>query len=192
MSDLRTELLTKVIPSLDALSFDDEGDDKPSVVEVVESVQATPPAAQMSQVRSVFEFFRQTGTQAHTARECAESFGGDRDSMKNSASMIAQLVDRGFLVRAGSNERGVNLYTWSGKEWKVMNKTEVMRHANLIRKQKFLERKEKEKGKAAKVKVKLAAPAPAKTPITSRVNIDNLTISEARSLYDELKKIFGG
>jgi hypothetical protein len=188
MADLQTELMTKVIPSLDSLSFDDEFGSKSELIVVTENPNPVTPKT--SAMRQIFEFFATTG-KPHTARDCAESFGNDRKLLRDSASMIVQLVNRGFLQRAGSTEKGINLYEWSGKPWKTMSREEVIKKANLARKEKFIARKGKAKAKELKVKTKAAVAPVEQTPITEHINLDKLTIGEARNLYLALKKYFG-
>lgn len=178
MSDLQTEIFTKVLPkmkTLNELKFDDD-------VGATVEVATEPDAANVTD--AIWRYVRDNPgcTSADIGRNVDGLNGGV-------STRINQLKSKGY-VRA-TDDWPMKLYV--AKEYAPLTKEQ--RTANMMAaREKWLEAA-RSKPKVKKVRGrprKEVKAAPAPTPKPSRVvDLNNLSIVEARKLYDELKQIFG-
>jgi hypothetical protein len=178
MSDLQTEIFTKVLPKmkLNELKFDDD-------VDATVEVEVEQPSKNVTE--RIWRFIRDNPgcTSGDIAKNEPDNAGGV-------STRINQLKIKGFV--RGTDEYPMRLYiekqyTGTSKEDKVarMNAARAAKLGNL-------------KNKPPKVKKKMGRPTkqvmqqPAQAKPSRVVDLNNLSIVEARKLYDELKQIFGG
>ena len=203
MPDLQTEIFTKVLPtlrhnekettmqSLDNLEFDDETDTSDTAVAQASQIDTTNVVTH----RIVDYFVRQGSSDART---CAAALGLDRADI---STRITQLMKRGYIVKL--SKRSLDSYTvyqWAGKPYSVVTREEAMRRAIAARHVNRHKAASKPTSKAvhtalAKARAAKAAKknsVPTTAPITGQININELPLSVARDLYDQLRKVFGG
>lgn len=178
MADLQTEIFTKVLPKmqqLNNLTFDDGPDASTEVVVIDED----PPA---SETERIYRFVRDNpGSRSSVVAAGCPGIRADGVSTR-----LNQLSKRGLIKKEG---RYPALYTVTGAPYVVM--TEEMRVSNMLNarsQRKHLGRSKKKPAPEVQV-APVAAPTPA-IQVTP-VDLNNLSIVEARKLYDELKQIFG-
>jgi len=205
MSDLRTELFTKVLPkmhsltkptSLDNLTFDDP--DQPLVAEPIK----------LTNNERIFDWIK-----AHPAcygSAVARAFDGDIIE----SSVISQLYTlekRGLLHKAKCSTTGKYMYSTAVDAYPRAVKADVVAKmhearakigkeemARRIKEGHAANRQAEADTKLAPVKkivlrkkatgAQVSPPAVQVTP----VDLNTLSIVQARKLYDELKQIFGG
>jgi hypothetical protein len=178
MSDLQTEIFTKVLPKmkLNELKFDDD-------VGATVEIEVEQPTKNVTE--RIWRFIRDNP--GCTSGDIGKS---DPDNAGGISTRINQLKMKGFV--RGTDEYPMRLYvekqyTGTSKEDKVarMNAARAAKLGNL-------------KNKPPKVKKKMGRPTkesmqqPVQTKPSRVVDLNNLSIVEARKLYDELKQIFGG
>jgi len=185
MADLQTEIFTKVLPKmqqLNNLTFDDDPDTGPNhTVEVVSETSTTNMTA------LVWEFVSKHPR--CSVKEIAAHLGND----KGVSTRVNQLRDRGFITTDYSEFP--QRHSVTDKLYAVPTREEqtarmVAARAVWLKNVKQRQKKAKAKAKVEPTKA-VAAPAPDTKP-TRVVDLNNLSIVEARKLYDELKQIFGG
>jgi len=200
MSDLRTELFTKVIPkmhsltkptSLDNLTFDDP--DQPLVAEPIK----------LTNNERIFDWIK--ANPACYGNAVARAFDGDIIE----SSVISQLYTlekRGLLHKAKCSSTGRYMYSAAVDAYPRAAKADIVAKMHAARakigKEEMARRikaghqasKAEEPAKKKVVLIKrrvaepeVAAPAVQVTP----VDLNTLSIVQARKLYDELKQIFG-
>ena len=178
MSDLQTEIFTKVLPKmkLNELKFDDDAD---ATVEV----QAEQPTKNVTE--RIWRFIRDNP--GCTSGDINKS---EPDNAGGVSTRIAQLKLKGYV--RGTDEYPMKLYVT--KQYTGTSAEDKIARMNAARAAKL----ENLKNKPPKVKKKMGRPAkatlqqPAQAKPSRVVDLNNLSIVEARKLYDELKQIFGG
>ena len=177
MPDLQTEIFTKVVPKmrLNDLKFDDDAN---TTVEVVDEQAAA------NVTEAVWRYVRDNP--GCTSAEIGRNVDGLNGGV---TTRIAQLKKKGY-IRA-TDDWPMKLYV--DKPYAPLPRE--VRIENMMKaREKWLETKAN-KPKVKKVRGrprKEVKAAPASTPKPSRVvDLNNLSIVEARKLYDELKQIFG-
>jgi hypothetical protein len=187
MADLQTEIFTKVLPKmqqLNNLKFDDDVGTTPEIVEV-----EGPPATKLE---TVWQFVRDNP-------RCKVSdviAGCPNLAVGTPSSLLNQLHTRGYLSKEG---RYPALYTITDLPYKSMTKEERVSALLSVRNLRKSLGRPTDKERAAKaakaakaVKTKKPAPEPvAPTVQVTPVDLNTLSIVQARKLYDELKQIFG-
>lgn len=215
MPDLRTEIFTKVLPtlrqnmnppqpskettmdSLDDLKFDDDTETTEVAVTQVSKLDTTKNLTHMIVDYYVRNLSADVGT-------CAAALGLERGDV---STRVAQLMKRGYIVSTSERSAtGSTVYQWAGKPYKVLSKSEVAKLGRATRVRRKLQRdilararaakaaKATKRGKAAPVKAEAteAKVQVAAAPITGRINVDDLPLAVARDLYEQLRKVFGG
>lgn len=199
MSDLRTELFTKVLPKmkqlteLNNLTFDDpEQPETPS---------------KLSNNERIFNWVK--ANPACYAVDVAKAFDGD---IQNSSviSQIYTLSERKLLHKTKCSTTGRFMYSAAADAYPVntranatakmlaardkLGKEEIARRikeGHKASKQAEAEKQlEPTKRKVVLIKRRVAPPEP--TAAVTPVDLNTLSIVQARKLYDELKQIFGG
>jgi predicted transcriptional regulator len=171
MPDLKSQL-AEVKHKLATMAFDDGG-------EATETIEPTPPMANQS--RTLWLAIKDHPSS--TAAEAAQWAGIDRSS---ASTLTSQMFTKGILTRTKAGEDGAYRYTVADPDYKPMSKHQAIERAVAAK----LAIKSK---KAKKAKAAVAAPTPAAPPdITVHDLLNTMSITKARALYDELKKIFGG
>jgi hypothetical protein len=180
MSDLQTEIFTKVLPkmqSLTNLTFDDGPD---ATVEVVSEAFTTNITAM------VWEFISKHPK--CSVKDISAHIGDD----KGVSTRVNQLRSRGYIETDYSEFP--HRHSVTSKPYATTTREEktarLMAARAIWAKNVGMRKQEKAKAKA-KPKKEVAAPKPEARP-TRVVDLNNLSIVEARKLYDELKQIFGG
>lgn len=187
MGNLQTEIFTKVLPALRHPDINNVNFDDP------EQPLAEPQAAQVAQgfnqtteinvTKQVMEYIiAHPGCQVG---DIAEHLG----STSNISTRVSQLRKRGF-VRC-SEERPMRLYH-TGTAYATVSKKERTERM-LAAAAQWRERKAKSRAKKKQDKRPTpVAPVAIEPTKSSKIDLNTLSIVEARHLYDELKKIFGG
>lgn len=178
MSDLQTEIFTKVLPKmkLNELKFDD---DVGATVEVV----TEEPSNNVTE--RIWRFIRDNPgcTSGDIAKHEPDNAGGV-------STRINQLKLKGYV--RGTDEYPMRLY--AEKQYAGTSKEDKVARMNAAR----IAKLENLKKKPAKAKKKRGRPTkesmqqPVQAKPSRVVDLNNLSIVEARKLYDELKQIFGG
>lgn len=190
MGTLQQELLTKV-QTLDSLRFDDDPNPPPTQ----EITMATSTNTQAKTLRQTYwEWLRDHPSS--TAREMAKACGIDQT---DAANTLLKFLGRGLVERVKHD--GVFCYTTVGDTYPVLSSEELIKR--------MLEgRAKRARGKAYKSKrakhaetvksieqrkAELIAPGVTNGFVDSvQTFINQLTVHQARAVYDELKKVFGG
>jgi hypothetical protein len=173
MPDLKSELMK--LPSLDALKFDDEPETKPEV----QVVDAKP----MSDRERLWNVLH--SNPSSSVRELRAATDGD---MENIHAQLRGLEAKGLAVRAEHN--GILYFTAVGDEYPKFDRSthmKTMLESKRIALPKGGRRKKQEA--VAKAKPRPDSPVAGFDPSAL---LATLNILQARALYDELKKIFGG
>jgi hypothetical protein len=199
MSDLRTELFTKVLPkmqlltkhtALDNLSFDDP--DQPEV-------PATPEKLTNNEL--LFNWIAEHP--AAYVRDICDAF--DKQIAYNSVqSQVHSLAARGILHKVECSSTGKLMYSTAMDTYPRSDRTNSVAQMNAARaslgRDEIARRiseghKAKHVAKAEKkiILIKRRTPEPVATPAVqvTPVDLNTLSIVQARKLYDELKQIFG-
>lgn len=171
MPDLQSELKkVKAVQSLDNLKFDDGDEDMPPATE-----------AKKSMTNMVFDYY--VAHPMSTTNECADALEMDRSRV---AALSLQLLSRKLLSRL---KRGNDLYRYGAT-------TNVFPNAVELRKAALIKARE----------IRKANPTPPKVKVVKRKDetftesavfdaaklVNKLSPFEAKALYDELKRLFGG
>jgi hypothetical protein len=169
MPDLRTELRTKVLPvfkpqSLDSLKFDD-GDDEH------DDTPTQPAVVSKGVTQATFQLIKDNPN-THTMAEATRLLGARGYKKASVASLLSQMHRAGAV----SKDPAGRLYAIDT----------VLRKLPAGGKYK---RKTAGPTKRGHTKVPAQKPAP-ELPIN--IDVESMTLREARALYNELKKIFGG
>jgi hypothetical protein len=187
MPDLQTEIFKKVLPNmnnLNNLKFDDTPGEEPEVV--YSAGMQTPNAS-----KALWEYVKANPNQLLV--DIVKSFTS-LDKAGISARLV-QMRHRGNIIATASN---------MGLRYKVAHDTyRAMTYAESLAKAHAAKAAAKAAKAAAKAAKKTPAPktvtkkAPVdKTEVTPSLNVtsllDTMSIVQARELYDQLKKIFGG
>lgn len=202
MSDLRTELFTKVIPKMQTLTKPTElnnlnFDDPEQPLEVAPEI--------LSNNELIFNYVK-----AHPAcygADVAKHFTG-RISTSSVLSQIHTMTRRELFHKVKCSSTGYLMYSTAVDAYPRAKGTErTARLLAAIAKMTPEERGARIKEGHRKAKLKQAEQqlTPTKkivlikkdtqeqvTPRPAGINIDLLPLSEARRLYDELRKVFGG
>ena len=165
MADLQTELFTKVLPKmkLNELKFDDD-------VETTAEVKVETDKPTKNQTELIWRYIRDNPGCSARDITCVDDY-------KNVATRINQLVKRG-AVRQDKTTYPIGNYV-IGDTYKVIDKETRIKMMRAARGMK------KAKGNTKEVAKKVT------TKSSSNI-LDGLSVVEARALYDQLKKIFGG
>lgn len=188
MSDLQTEIFTKVLPQmqkLNQLKFDDDAE---ATVEVVDTAQEDGAEGSVTQI--VWNYIRDNP--GCTSRDITASMGG----RSGISTRINQLRARGFINT--TFDVFPHTHTVTSDEYRAITKQEkkeLLFAGRAKWAQGLKDAKKKKRGRPAKAAeakpakpVEPVAPAPKPSRV---VDLNNLSIVEARKLYDELKQIFG-
>lgn len=162
MPDLKSELM-----KLSNLSFDDPGEpDMPATI--------TP----ITERQIIWNYIKD-----HPKVSCSEIATGLKLDVASSASQVGALLNRSLVKR--EHEGGVYRYEVCADVYPFFDRSA---HARKLGQS---IRPNRGKPKAAKAKpVAVKAPTQAASPSVKYI-LDTMPIGQARSLYDELKKIFG-
>ncbi len=186
MPDLQTEIFKKVLPNMSNLKFDDPGGEQEVIVETA--------SQNTSVAKSIWEYVK-----AHPNQTLAPIVKAFPDIERTGISTrLTQMRKRGNII-ATPSAKGF-LYSVSSDTYSALSRTEALAKAQEARQAKRKQRQIRAHVKAAKSKaMKPTAPAPKAvarpeaTPRTSVASLlDTMSIVQARELYDQLKKIFGG
>lgn len=179
MSDLQTEIFTKVLPKMklnELKAYDDDG-------EATVEVAAEAPTDNVTE--RIWRFIRDNPgcTSGDINKHAPHTAGGI-------STRINQLRVKGYI--RSTDDYPMKLYV--AKLYTGTTKEEQVARMNAARTVKL----EGLKNKPPKAKKKMGRPTKAATqqPVQTKpsrvVDLNNLSIVEARKLYDELKQIFGG
>lgn len=190
MSDLQTEIFTKVLPkmqSLTQLNFDDP--EQPMVEE----------PAKMTNNEMIFSWIKEHP--ASYVKDVCAAFEGKID-YNSVQSQVHALSGRGILHKAECSTTGklmysvaVDTYPRSARSKSIaimqaarakLGKEEMARR---IREGHKANKPEPAKKKIVLIKRRVTPPEP--TVAVTPVDLNTLSIVQARKLYDELKQIFG-
>lgn len=180
MPDLKTELFTKVIPNmhtLSNLSFDDAVASQEQTI-VIEQEDSSKPV-----VERVWGVIYQ-----NPGRSCGELYELAKGFIKRAdiTTRLSQLTSQGRIIRSGPY--GEFRYTAVGDSYRRMTNIEAIQRAQQAKIAKL-------KNKAVKAQI-ARAHEKLKPPIThaapKKIDLDQLTLGEAKELYAQLKQLFGG
>lgn len=197
MSDLRTELFTKVLPKMQSLTQLNFDDPEQPVVEA---------STKMTNNEMIFLWIKEHP--ASYVKDICAAFVGKID-YGSVQSQVHTLAGRGILHRAECSTTGKLMYsaavdsyprTARAKSIAIMQaarekigKEEMarrIREGHKANRQAEAETKlEPTKRKVVLIKRRVAPPEPAVA--VTPVDLNTLSIVQARKLYDELKQIFG-
>jgi len=167
MPDLKSQL-AEVKHKLATMAFDDEG-------EAIETPEATRPEGQ-TQSRAVWLYIKD-----HPGSTIVDVGRATGVSQGNLSSLTTQLFNKGVVTRVKPDDGGPYKYTVADPNYKPLTKQQALQRATAA----------KNAGtKKAKPKAVVATPIPAQDRSVQDM-LDNMSITKARALYDELKKIFG-
>jgi predicted transcriptional regulator len=171
MPDLKSQL-AQVKHKLATMAFDDSG-------EATDTTETPTPLSNQS--RTLWLAIKDHP--GSTAAEAAQRSGIDRSS---ASTLTSQMFIKGILTRTKADEDSTYRYTVADPDYKPMSKQQAIERA-VAAKQAIKNKR------AKKVKAAVAAPTPAAPPdLTVHDLLNTMSITKARALYDELKKIFGG
>jgi predicted transcriptional regulator len=171
MPDLKSQL-QEVKHKLATMAFDDSG-------EATDATEAPTPIA--NQTRTLWLAIKDHPSV--TAAEAAQWAGMDRSS---ASTLTSQMFIKGILTRTKASDDSAYRYSVADPNYVPMSKQQAIERAAAAK----LAIKSK---KAKKTKAAVAAPTPAAPPdLTVHDLLNTMSITKARALYDELKKIFGG
>lgn len=216
MSDLRTELFTKVIPKmqeLNKLNFDD-----PEQPEVPATKLATgapwpkpdpepEPVTELTNNERIFEWIKEHPAAEGTA--VATAFIG-KISYSSVMAQVYAMSKRGLLHKVKSSSTGNMMYSVAVDKYprpvptektarlikgRVALGTDEIRRRMAeghIRNQEETDKVVSPSKKKIVLRKKEPVAAPTPTVQVTPVDLNTLSIVQARKLYDELKQIFGG
>lgn len=172
MADLQTEIFRKVLPKmqqLNNLTFDDD-------VGTTTEVKVTTEPVKVSQTEQLWQYIKDnpgsTAPEMFKAKAIAD--------YKNIATRVNQLAKRG-LLRQDINSHPMKNYVVDETYPRVTLEDRLQRMQNA----------RGTKPKKIK-KVKRVVQPVVETPKTPVNILDTMSVMQARELYDQLKKIFGG
>lgn len=201
MSDLRTELFTKVLPkmqtltkptNLDNLTFDDP-----------EQPEVPVQPGKLTNNERIFEWIKDHP--ACTGAEVIKAFDGEIVG-SSVYSQLHNMTSRGLLHKAECSSTGYLIYSAVGDKYpraKREGAIAKMKEGRLklgaaeisrrISEGHIANRKPAEEPKRKVVLIKRRTPDAVATPAVqvTPVDLNSLSIVQARKLYDELKQIFG-
>jgi hypothetical protein len=195
MSDLRTELFMKVLPKMHSLTKLDFDDPEQPLVPVA------PATEEISNNERIFDWIK-----AHPAcytGTVVKAFEGDIPAV-SVTSQVYTLANRGLLHKTRCSTTGKFIYSAAVDFYPRANKAAMLAKMKAGRealgKEEMVRRIQA--GHAAKQAEKQPAPTkkkivlvkketPAPTVQVTPVDLNTLSIVQARKLYDELKQIFG-
>jgi hypothetical protein len=199
MSDLKTELLTKVVPkmqTLNNLTFDDP--EQPLVTETPEI---------LSNNELIFDYIKEHP--ACYGADVAKHFTG-RISSSSVLSQIHTMARRGLFHKVKCSSTGYLMYSAAVDKYPrakgsertarllaaIAKMTPEERGARIKEGHRKAKLKQAEKQlrpikQVALVKKGTVAPKPEPAVQVTPVDLNTLSIVQARKLYDELKQIFG-
>jgi predicted transcriptional regulator len=175
MADLQTEIFRKVLPKmkLNELKFDDD---------INATVEVTVEEDTTNQTEIIWRFIRDNPGCA--ARDVAANKA--IPDYKNVATRINQLVKRG-LVTQDKEAFPIKNYV-VGDEYPKCSQEDKLKKMRAARQKNLASpSKTKKKNKVGRPLKVIKKPQEAKANI-----LDTMSVVEARALYDQLKKIFGG
>ena len=172
MPDLKSQL-AEVKHKLATMAFDDSG-------EATDTTETPTPLSNQSRTLWL-DIKDHPGS---TAAEAAERTGIDRSS---ASTLTSQMFIKGIVTRTRAGDDSAYRYTVADPDYKPMSKQQAIERAVAAK-----QANKNKKVKKTKPKAAVAAPTPAAPPdITVHDLLNTLSITKARALYDELKKIFG-
>jgi hypothetical protein len=172
MPDLQTELKAKVLPALDSMSFDDDDPTQPPTQSQAtmnngqKGVRGFLPTNNVT--RETFNYVRDNPGKKRVEVVRALELRGFKPS--STASLVTQMLSRGTMVYINN---GIHATT---SEYVAKNTRKARAKP-----------KAKPKSKAEPKPKAVAAP----TTSEAQAFVDSLKLSDARAIYDELKKVFG-
>lgn len=195
MSDLRTELFTKVLPKmkqltdLNNLTFDDP--EQPEIPAVVEK------AAKVTTIERIFNWVKD-----HPACSYADVVQAFKDDITPQyiASKLHAMSNRGDLHKVVSSVSGLYMYSAAIDAYRPIDRSAAVQKMKRAREALGKEemarrihsnRKEKQETRARAALALAPAPVAAPAVQVTPVDLNTLSIVQARKLYDELKQIFG-
>ena len=202
MSDLRTELLNKVVPklkTLEALNFDDP--DQP-ITAPVEMVQPD----KLTNNEIIFNYLKDHP--ASYARDISDALE-KQITPSSTMSQLFNLASRGLLHKVECSSTGLMMYSTAVAEYPRSTRASLVN--NMFKARAALPEgemgrrikeghKKKKEGEADMrletvrrrvTNAKKSAPEPVAAVSVTPVDLNTLSIVQARKLYDELKQIFG-
>lgn len=198
MSDLRTELFTKVLPKMQSLtkhtelnnlSFDDP--EQPEM-----PVEPTVTPTKLSNNELIFNWIKE-----HPACYGTSVSNGFRGRIPASSviSQLNALSRRGLLHRVKCSSTGNYMYSTaqeayprdSNKTLRLRKASEALGTEEMGRRISLAWQAKAKEEKIPRNKEKKVAPVPVPTIQVTPVDLNTLSIVQARKLYDELKQIFG-
>lgn len=186
MPDLQTEIFKKVLPNMNNLKFDDMPDDEPEIV-----VATTPQKTNVT--KAIWEYVKlHPHVPLGTINKAFPGLG-----KTGVATRLSQMKNRGNIV-ATPSASGYR-YSVASDTYKALTKEESLKKAA----EAYKKHQQAKQAKAAKAEAKAAkvilvkqpaSVAPPEIPArkSTAALLDTLSIVQARELYDELRKIFGG
>jgi hypothetical protein len=181
MPDIQTEIFTKVLPKmqLNNLNFDDD-------VGTQQTVTVETSDKSLSVMQQIWEFVNVNP--GLTAGQISKQMDGQTHT--GISTRLNQLLKANKLMRTKKPDES---YRWFsiGDTYPRMDKSASLALAVKARQEK-LERKAKAKAKkvAKAAAPQVAAPAPTNTWDVDMM-LSKMSITQARGMYDALKKIFG-
>jgi len=172
MADLQTEIFRKVLPKmqqLNNLTFDDD-------VGTTTEVKVTTEDTKISQTELLWQYIKDNPGSTAPGMFKARVI----DDYKNIATRVNQLAKRG-LLRQDINSHPMKNYVVDETYPRVTLEDRLQRMQNA----------RGTKPKKIK-KVKRVVQPVVETPKTPVNILDTMSVMQARELYDQLKKIFGG
>lgn len=199
MSDLRTELKNKVIPkmqSLKDLTFDDPEQPK---------VPVTPPLEKVTNNELIFNWVKDHP--ACYGKDVARGMAG-KVTEKSVLSQLFNLTERKLLHKVTCSTSGLMMYSAAVASYPRSTKAnlvakmhearakmpagEIARRISEGHRRNKLAEADKQLEPVRKIKlVKKTPPKPDVAVQVTPVDLNTLSIVQARKLYDELKQIFG-
>lgn len=199
MADLQTEIFTKVLPKmqqLNNLKFDDDVDTTPE------------PPVKITNNELIFNWIK--AHPAATSRSVVDAFRGQLHEDSVTAQLFT-MSSRGLLHKVKCSSTGRMIYSVAMDAYPRSPRADSvarMNHARNALGKEEMARRIREGHKANKhvqaekklepthkkvvlVKKRTDAPAPAAAVQVTPVDLNTLSIVQARKLYDELKQIFG-
>ena len=176
MPDLKSQL-AEVKHKLATMAFDDSGE--------ATETQLEASAENRNVSRTLWLYIKDHP--GITGAEAGEGAGIDRTS---ASSLTSQMFMKGVLTRVKPDDGGAYRYTVVDPNYTPLTSRQALERA-VAAKQANKNKNKKLKAKA-KPKAAVAAPTPTAPPdLTVHDLLNTMSITKARALYDELKKIFG-
>jgi predicted transcriptional regulator len=192
MPDIQTELFTKVIPKmkLDSLKFDDDVGAQDVQVQVDEDNK-------VNYTSMVYHFIK-----THPGCLASDVVAGCNLLRDGASTRITQLISRGLLKHVFDASFSARRYYVTDKPYQALTKEEKIKRLQEARAASLETMKRKREEKLAKTKAKRGRPPKsAAKPVvnveptfqqSTTAFINSLSVLQAREVYDQLKKIFGG